>query len=252
MRSVDAIDLSFVTCASNLEVLSQRLLSSPCLQRGGYPLAVHFNARSAAEGFNATMAAAFGSNLTTSWLVWVHQDVVLPAGWDSRFSHALTQAQQHFPTLAVAGSYGVAGTGASARRAGHVLDRGRLLREPAPLPCLVDSLDELLFAVRVDSGLRLDPALGFDFYATDLVLQALDHGWQCAVVDAFCEHWSDSPTHGVMPDGVVQRVQANGATFECKWRHRLPVTTPCFEIQQPGDVALSLARIVATTGKPPA
>ena len=241
--------LSFVTCASNLEVLGARLLSSPCLGTGGLPLAVYFNAPSAAHGFNAAMLAEQAKSpdgsCGFSWLVWVHQDVVLPQGWDTVFAQALTKAHQAFPQLAVAGVYGLAGAGTHAQRAGHVLDRGKLLQEPAPLPCSVDSLDELLFAVRVDTGLQLDPALGFDFYATDLVLQAQAHGWQCAVLDAYCEHWSSTPASGAIPKAVVERIQSSAAVFEHKWAQRLPITTPCFNIAKPGDVAAFLASIAS-------
>jgi len=180
----------------------------------------------------------------------VHQDVLLPSGWDRRFADAIEQAMLRWPRLAVAGVYGIAGAAARAQRAGHVLDRGTLLREPMPLPCLVDSLDELLFAVRVDSGLRLDADLGFDFYATDLVLQAHARHWQCAVVDALCEHWSGTPASGAVPAVVVARIAASAAVFERKWAQHLPVTTPCFEIAQPGDVAAFMASIVTPETAP--
>lgn len=244
MRSNDPSQLGFVACASSLEVLGQHLLSSPCLQMGGRALVVYFNAASAATGFNAAMASEAGRSAGASWLVWVHQDVFLPEGWDTRFTDVLAEALERFPRLAVAGVYGIAGTGVNARRAGHVLDRGTMLLEPEPLPCLVDSLDELLFAVRVDSGLQLDPALGFDFYATDLVLQAHARGWQCAVVDACCEHWSGTPASGGVPRATVERIMANARVFEGKWAHRLPVTTPCFDIRQTGDVARFMANFV--------
>lgn len=244
MSQTRSIQLNFVTCASRLEVLGQRLLSSPCLRHGGYPLAVHFNAQSAAAGFNQAMAAAQGTDGASRWLVWVHQDVVLPTGWGQRFEQALDAAVAQFPRLAVAGVYGIAGAGAAARRAGHVMDRGALLRESTPLPCLVDSLDELLFAVRADTGLLLDAALGFDFYATDVVLQAQARGWPCAVVDACCEHWSETPSHGAVTRAVVQRIKASAAVFEYKWRQRLPLTTPCFNIVQPGDVAAFIDTVV--------
>ncbi len=238
-------ELSFVTCASNLGVLSERLLTSPCLLSGKYPLSVFFNATSAAYGFNAAMLAASEtadlSQPVVSWLVWVHQDVFLPQGWDTRFNQALDDALLKFPKLSVVGAYGVAGSGADSRRAGRVLDRGKLLHESTPLPCLVDSLDELLFAVRIDAGLRLDPALGFDFYATDLVLQAQAKGWQCAVVDAYCEHWSGTPSGGEVPHAIVERVQASANVFERKWSARLPVTTPCFPIDRAGSVASFIA-----------
>lgn len=240
--------LTFVTCTNSLKVLSKHLLASPCLQDDGHALAVYFNAPSAAHGFNSAAAAAAAAPNPKSkipWLVWVHQDVYLPHGWDIDFSESLSEALLRFPKLAVAGLYGISGTGTNARRAGHVLDRGTPLHEPEPLPCLVDSLDELLFAVRVDVGLQLDPALGFDFYATDLVLQAQARGLQCAVVDAYCEHWSGTASTGVSL-AVAKRILTSGEAFELKWQQHLPVTTPCFDLCQSGDVARSLAAIMGT------
>ena len=245
MTSDNLARLSFVTCASNSEVLAQRLLASPCLRSGGWPLAVYFNTTSAAQGFNAAMTGIQGTADVATWLLWVHQDVFLPGDWDRRFCLALDSAVQKFPRLAVAGVYGLAGSGAAARRVGHVLDRGKLLREGTPMPCLVDSLDELLFAVRVGSGLKLDPALSFDFYATDLVLQAQQQGWQCAVVDACCEHWSDTPASGAVAPAVVQRIKQSAQVFERKWEAKLPISTPCFEIHKAGDVAAFIDAIVA-------
>ncbi len=228
--------LGFVTCATDASVLARRLLASPCIASGQYMIDVHVGAASAAQAFNAAVAR----RPQPEWLVWVHQDVYLPPGWDTRFVSAIGEAELHFSRLAVVGLYGIAGAGAGAGaqalRAGHVLDRGHLLKEPSPLPCRVDSLDELLFAVRTDTCLTLDPALGFDFYATDLALTALGRGLDVAVVDACCEHWSATPRTDV-PSHVVDRVSASGALFERKWAHLLPLDTPCFSIRRPGDVA---------------
>lgn len=233
MTRSESIDLNFVTCVSSQDVLRERLLASPCLTSGEYPLVAYFNATSAAQAFNATAHTLQGPK---SWLVWVHQDVYLPVGWDQQFKRKLQEAEMTFPALAVAGVYGVRGVGASALRAGHVLDRGRALLEPAPLPSLVDSLDELLFAVRCDSGVQLDAALPWDFYATDAVLQAQASGLQACVVDAYCEHWSDTPTHGAISRSIVERIARSGATFEAKWASRLPVHTPWLLVTQAGDV----------------
>lgn len=242
--------LAIVTSVSRIDVLQQRLSQSPCLQRGGLPWVAYFNSSSAAAAFNQAMDAARAAAHDVhhpDWLVWVHQDVYLPEGWEKQFQNALREANKKWPSLAVAGVYGVHGIGVNGWRAGHVLDRGQLLREPALLPCLVDSLDELLVAVRVDSGLRMDPAMGFDFYATDLALQAQDAGLCTAVVDAFCEHWSDTPSQGEMPSSLIERVKKNAEVFERKWAHRLPVETPCFEIRQPGDVATFVNKICKIT-----
>lgn len=238
----DATPLLFVSCATDPSVLARRLLASPCLQRGRHRLLVLFNARSAAEALDAALAQAPPG----AWLVWVHQDVHLPADWDARFRAGLVQAQRQDPTLAVAGVYGVAGAGTTARRAGRVLDRGQALEEPAALPCRVDSLDELLLAVRADAGLRFDPALAFDFYGTDIVLQAQARGLGAAVVDAWCEHWSDTPRAGGLPTALAGRILASGRVFEARWAHRLPVATPWLECRQPGDVE----RFVLAQGRP--
>lgn len=226
--------LALVTAVSKLDVLERRLLSSPCLSgAGALRLSAHFNCNSAAQAFNAVM----DSKPDVRWLVWLHQDVHLPQGWELGLLSAIDEAERRIKNLAVVGAYGVKGFADSATRAGNVLDRGRLLKEPAPLPLEADGLDELMFAVRVDSGLRLDPELGFDFYATDLVLQAQAAGQACAVVDAYCEHWSDTPASGNISASTLQRIKASAEKFERKWAARLPVSTPCFDIGARGDVA---------------
>lgn len=229
-----AQELVFVTGVSKLDVLGRCLCQSPCIRDGRRRLVAHFNSSSAAQAFNAAMDSVPGERETT-WLVWVHQDVVLPGDWDAQFLKALREAQQAMPRLAVAGVYGIAAEG-EARRAGHVLDRGVLLREPALLPCAVSSLDELLFAVRADTGLKLDPALGFDFYATDLVLQAQERGWQAAAVDAYCEHWSDTPSGRDVSDPLAERIVRSGRAFEAKWSHRFPIETSWLAVRSCGDV----------------
>lgn len=226
-------NLSFVTCASDAAVLAQRLLASPCIAGGEYALEIYVGAASAAAAFNAEM----DRRPQAEWLVWVHQDVFLPAGWDKRFIAAIREAEDRFSRLTVVGVYGVAGAGAQAVRAGHVLDRGLLLKEPTSLPCRVESLDELLFAVRTDTCLKLDPALGFDFYGTDVALAALERGLDVAVVDACCEHWSTMPKI-MVPSSILDRMSASGEAFERKWAHRLPLDTPCFSIGKVGDVAI--------------
>ena len=234
--------LPLVTCVSQPAVLAQRLLASPCVRAGRLTVTARAGCTSAAQAFNAALdqASAIGGE-RPAWLLWAHQDVYLPEGWSQRFLAALAAAETRLGPLAVVGVYGVQGTGGLAVRAGHVLHRGELLKEPTALPCLVDSLDELLFAVRTDSGLRLDPALGFDFYATDLVLQAQARGLQCAVVDACCEHWSSTPSSGAAPRSLLQRIEASARVFEAKWAQRLPLSTPCFDMGAAGDVAAFIA-----------
>jgi hypothetical protein len=233
--------LSFVTGVSQWDVLHQNLARSPCLQKGQHQWSAVSNAASAAHAFNQAMTAAEQLAPSNHWLVWAHQDVYLPLGWDLKFASELQEAVSRWPKLAVAGVYGVSGFGPKIIRSGHVLDRGKDLHEPTPLPALTDSLDELLVAVKVGSGLRMDSALGFDFYGTDLVLQAKQQGMQAAVLEAYCEHWSNTPDTRPLPESLVRRISQNAQAFEQKWRHALPLSTSCFDIAKPGDVAQFLA-----------
>lgn len=181
--------------------------------------------RSAGEGFQWGLQLA-----RHAWIVLLHQDVYLPQGWDGQFLQQLQAAQQRHPSLAVAGVYGVCSDG---RHAGHVLDRDRWLGGPFAQAEPVRSLDELLLAVRAESGLRPDPALGWHLYGTDLCLQAADRGNPAVVVDAPCEHRSTLPrslpqTASPRDDGLAAQIQAFNASAQVlarRWPHAMPVVT---------------------------
>ena len=177
---------------------------------------------SAGAGLNLGLAQA-----KTELVVFVHQDVYLPRGWCKRFAFQWQNARVHFGSMGVAGIYGVAGRCADARRAGHVVDRVRLLREPVPLPAVVDSLDELLLALPRDTRIRFDPALGFHMYATDACLAARRLGLVNVVLDAPCLHNSASE---VLPPEFAASV----STLVKKWPSELPVATPCVKIRPDG------------------
>jgi hypothetical protein len=246
---------------SNKAVLHRELMASPDLAGSGRTFArvvlVH-GAGSAAHACNPVLArlsrawsAGLGGDVDTDlannagaapWVVWVHQDVHLPVGWAAQFTQALQEGLQRWPDLAVAGVYGLSGVGEQAVRAGDVWDRGSRLVEPTALPCTAGSLDELLLAVRADSGLSLDPDLGFDFYATDLCLQAQARGLTAAVLHAPVRHASGTPREGVAPRRLLDRIARSGEVFERKWAAQLPVFTPCFEIRQAGDVRAFIRR----------
>jgi hypothetical protein len=100
-------------------------------------------------------------------------------------------------------------------------------------------LDELLFAVPRGSSLRLDPDLGFDLYATDLVLQAEERGGCGAVVEAPCEHRSSLPRTN-LPRLIVGRFTKSARVFERKWASRFPLDTPCmkFDLSVPVEEAI--------------
>ena len=105
-------------------------------------------------------------------------------------------------------------------RAGHVVDRDRLLREPPELPAAVDTLDELLLALPRDSGLRFEPSLGFHFYGADVCLQARARGLTAVALDALCLHHSRGFE-------LPPEFEPSGRAFARKWASSLPVATSC-------------------------
>jgi SAM-dependent methyltransferase len=207
--------LTFAVCVSDEATLAANLLASPCLQQVHPHQVVRFaGCSSAAEGLNAALATA-----RHEVVVCVHQDVYLPRGWVQRFWQSWHQAEKQYGRIGVAGVYGVTLREGKVVRAGHVVDRDCLLWEKPPLPATVDTLDELLLAVRKDSGLRFDPALGFHFYGADLCLEAQRRGLSSVVIDALCLHHSK---------GVeLPEFHASGRTLAQKWASALPLATSC-------------------------
>lgn len=241
---MNTVKLSFVVCVSDTEVLAANLMRSPCLTNGStHQLIFVHGCRNAAEGFNRGMTLAGGDII-----VFVHQDVFLPSGWDKRFISGFMEARHRMPAEVV-GIYGLnAPKGAEkSRQLGAVNDRGEWLRGTEPLPARAQSLDELLFAVPRGSRLRLDPDLGFDLYATDLLLQAEAGGGCGAVVDAPCEHRSSLPRANIS-QSTVERFRKSALTFERKWASRFPIETPCIRFDTSRPVTKRIEEIVRQAG----
>jgi len=228
--------LRFVTAVSCLDTMEDYLLASPDFANQDPRLHLVLGAANAADAFNSV-----ADQLTdTDWLVWVHQDVFLPAGWISLFCQSLVSAQQQWPDLAVVGVYG---TTPDHTHAGEVIDRGQHLQGRTALPTLAHGLDELLVAAKLSSDLRMDPVLGWDFYASDLALQASTLGLQAAVIHAPCEHWSKTPRRGISKT-LADRFYRAGNAFLTKWRdlvmHKGRLSTPCIEMSRESDLKEAL------------
>jgi hypothetical protein len=211
------------------------IISSPCLAPdSAHQVLLIKNCPSAADGLNIGIERA-----GNEWGVFLHQDVLLPPGWDGCVADQLQEAERRFGPIGVAGVYGVGETITSgdlteslaAERIGWVVDRGRVLREGPELPARVATLDELLLIVRRDTPLRFDPTLGFHLYGADICLQAREQGLAVVALAAPCHHNSRSVG---LPDAFF----ASAAVFARKWNHRLPVATPCVIIGRGGEVYL--------------
>jgi len=242
----DESPMTFVACVSDDAILGANLLASPCLEPGSrHEVVLVKNCPSAAVGLNIGLEQA-----KHEWIVCVHQDVYLPRGWDRRLARQLREAERRFGPIGVAGVYGVGMASGgkrqnggqaprcatepvpdlpclAAERVGWVVDRGRLLREGPELPTRVATLDELLLVVPRNTPLRFDPALGFHLYGAGICLQAAERGLAIVALGALCHHNSRSV-------GLPAAFFASAEVFARKWRHRLPVATPCVVIDREG------------------
>jgi hypothetical protein len=217
--AIDALPLTFVVCVSNPTILAANLLTSPCLGPGSpHELIQVHNAPNAAAGLNLGLEKA-----KHKLVVCLHQDVVLPEGWDARLVREFRLAEQAMGKLGVAGVYGVGPaqeTPLSAPRIGWIIDRGRLLREGPALPAAVATLDEVLLVLPRGTPLRFDPSLGFHLYGADICLQAKAQGLAVAALSNLCRHNSRSI-------GLPPAFFPSARIFAEKWADSLPVATPC-------------------------
>jgi SAM-dependent methyltransferase len=176
--------ISFVVCSNDHDQLESNLARSPCFDPGSpHELIVLRNQTSAAAGYHAGWEQATGE-----LVVFVHQDVYLPRGWDSRVVEQFAAAEDRFGAVGVAGVFGFRIDGENRSDAGRILDRQTLLEPATALPASVTGLDEVVLVTRRHSELRFDPGLGFHLYGADIALSALAAGTTVAVLDAPCLH----------------------------------------------------------------
>jgi hypothetical protein len=225
--------LSFVVCLSDESVLDANLMASPCLEPGTpHDVVAIRNAPSAAAGLNLGLDRAQHDSI-----VYVHQDVFLPKGWDHQVEEQLREAEGRIGPIEVAGVYGVSevvegpGQPLAARRIGRVVDRGRMLHEAPELPARVATLDELLLVVRREIPQRFDPVLGFHLYGADLCLQARERGLAVVGLDCLCQHNSRSA-------GLPESFFDSARVFARKWAHQLPIATACVVLDREGRMHL--------------
>ena len=212
--------VSIGVCCNNADVLADNLLASPDLQAGPHEVITVEGATSFAAGFEAVLAQAHHD-----LVVLVHQDIYLPRGWFARLWHQYALArQQTGDRVGVMGVYGVRGTEQGILRAGRVADRDALLDESTPLPALVSSLDEIVLAVPRGTPLRIDPALGFHLYGTDLALSAEKAGLAALAIDAPCHHNSQ------LGDELPAAFHAATLALRAKWPLKQLIATPCMLI----------------------
>ena len=216
----------FITSSHSEEILRSSLLASPELARG-VEINVQRGAASAGEAYNRGIAAT-----KANVMIFLHQDIYLPAGWMARAQAALEWLDRHNPNWGVAGLFGTRSDGTGE---GWIYSTGlqRVLGGPFDGGREVQTLDEVLLILRRSSGLQFDEKLpGFHMYGADICLQAAERGLKCYAIGACCVHNTN---------GIRLLPRAYWRCYERlrrKWRKRLPVSTPCMPITKWGVPAM--------------
>ena len=220
--------LAVVAACNNDSILAANLKRSPIISELGVPLHVEWNAPSAASAYNKGLAAT-----SADIVIFAHQDVFLPRGWETVLFTHIAQLDRRHPDWALLGSYGIDLNGAHfgpvwSSSIGSII--GRVPTEPVR----VQSFDEHLFIMRRDAGLKFDEKLpGFHLYGTDIVQIARKAGRSAFTM----------PLPLIHNDGFKEQLGGDyleGFRYmQKKWREDLPLVTPVAKISWHG---LHLAR----------
>ena len=216
-------DVTFVVAVNQREVFESNFLSSPCLRDMGNPqILVQEGFESAGKAYNDAIERS-----QNDLMIFVHQDVILPATWPLDLASALRCLNSADPEWGVVGCYGEA---PSTGGRGYVYSSGLgVVGNPFDRPTPVQTLDEIVLIFRKSSGLQFDNKLPhFHFYGTDICLRAAKMGLNCYAISAFCIHNTHQPL--VLPNEF----------YECcrhirrVWKDQLPIQTSCIRITRYG------------------
>lgn len=211
-----------LAAASNAPpILDANLRRSPLLAHT--PLHVEWHAPSAAIAYNRALDATHAP-----LVVFAHQDVYLPPGWDRLLLARIAEVEALDPDWALIGAFGMAEDGAPL---GPVWSSslGMIVGRVPQRPTRVQSFDEMLIVLRRASGLRFDEAApGWHMYGTDIVQQAWAKGLGAWVAALPCVH-NDRP-HGTLGPEFTEAYRF----MQRKWRAVLPLRTPITKISHSG------------------
>lgn len=203
-------------------------LRSPGLREIKAEIIPIYEASSAAKAYELGSAQA-----SHPWRLFMHQDVYIPSGCGHIILEKLAELNKNM--LTPAGFIGLEkedykqNESGEASIKGIVLDRiyHNSLLENLPSSRAI-SLDELGIFLHKDSIYKIDHALGWHLWATDLCLQAWEHNDEpCSTI--FClPLFHNSSNLFRLPN----EWHSSADILKKKWPHRLPIKTLCGTIHE--------------------
>jgi 2-polyprenyl-3-methyl-5-hydroxy-6-metoxy-1,4-benzoquinol methylase len=165
--SAPALELSIVVPVNNEQQVALNVLKSPGLMNLNVGVTLCRGAKNASEAFEMGK-----ENSTNEWILFCHQDVYFPPGFGENLSNAINQLDPGKIKKTVIGFAGLAlDVAGNIVQSGSVVDRG--IRFEHPPSEKIISLDEFAIVMHKSCELKIDPALGWHLWATDLCLQGI-------------------------------------------------------------------------------
>jgi len=211
-----------VAAVNNRKTLEANLLASPALAGDDrVQLLIKEGFRSASLAYNDALDEA-----RSDVVVFVHQDIYLPAGWFDQVAQAIESLESAGRPWGVLGSFGSRGDAFGGL--GRVFTNGLGLHgNPIDRPEPAETLDEIVLILRKSSGLRFDPKLShFHMYGVDICMAARDAGLATFAIPAFCVH------------NTNQLLELPPEFYECyhyvkrKWKRYLPIAASCMSLSR--------------------
>ncbi|MBF0183735.1 MAG: methyltransferase domain-containing protein [Magnetococcales bacterium] len=212
----DPFPISFVVPTDNPRILGDYLLMSPIFPWDTPHQVIRVSGQSSA-------AAALEEGLKQAVhevVVFVHQDVYLPTHWDRLFCQRLREIEARDRSYGLVGVQGASKRGRQALLSGRIVDRQMTFLHPDPLPAVVDTVDDCLFAFRKSHYPGMDSRLGWYLYGADLACRFRQRQQAVYAVDAPCYHNS---RRGLQePPAYVE----SSRLLASNWQSELPMVTP--------------------------
>ncbi len=216
------MNVTVVAAVNDERVLDRNLMRSPDLvNEPNCQLLFKRGFRSAALAYNAALDEA-----EHDLVVFLHQDVYLPAGWLDGLRRSVEWLESSRPAWGVLGSFGSSRTAVGGL--GQVYTTGKGLhgnRLAAPSPA--ETLDEIVLVLRKSSHLRFDEGLPhFHLYGSDICLQSRQRGLGTYAIPAFCVH----NTNQLLT--LPPEFYACYRYLKHKWSRELPIHTSSMTISR--------------------
>lgn len=217
-------EMHVIAAINDRSILARDLMSSPMIVDKKVPIFTIEGAPSAALAYNQAI-----DEVNNGYLIFAHQDVYFPDGWEIALAKAIKTLEVSNPNWAVLAPFGISET--TRRHVGQVWSTslGGVIGEPIQAFEEVTSVDELVIVLKKQTGLRFDEGLpNFHMYGTDIVQEALKSNR-----GAFAAHLPvvhNDKFHKKLGHDFTQSYRF----VSKKWSTYLPIRTPVVEVTQYG------------------